>query len=192
MSAWQAVEGLIGVLSTGPARVLPAGHASLTRPAVVGDLPAVVVTADEVAEHAAGLGGLVRNRPPNGTASTATRCSGQLALELWAADQATMKTLADAIFHALAPTNEALAKAGFMRLTVRAIGPIEQVPLGGGTTATALRMTVGCTFAHETVAAEDPDGDHLIGTIHVEMQDGLHEVMELTPAVRDRLHPPKP
>jgi hypothetical protein len=178
VSAWQAVGDLIKALGSVPVAVLPAGHASLVRPGAPADLPAIVVTADDVSEQAAGVGGLVRSRSPEGTPVTATRCSGALALELWAADQAAIIKLADATFEALAPTADAVSKSGFLRLAVRAIGPVMRVPLDPAGPATALRMAVGCSFAHETSAVEAVGGG-AIKTVFVDMQDGLHEVMEL-------------
>jgi hypothetical protein len=194
MSAWQALNGVIEMLSAIPTAVLPAGNASLVRPVAIDDLPTIIVTAEDVSEQSSGVGRLVRNQPKGGPASTASRCAGRLTLELWAADETAMTDLAAATFAALAPTRRALADAGFIRLTVRAIGPIDHAPLGGDTAV--LRQSIGCSFDHETVPAVDADGDRRLESVYVEMQDGLNEVMELgaplTPPVRALIHPPKP
>src|ERR1044072_8360991 len=124
MSAWQAVEDLIGVLSTGAPGLPAAGHVSMTRPVSGGALPAIVVTAEDVAEQSAGVGRLVGNGSPHGGPTTTSRCSGRLAIELWAPGEPVMRQLAEATKSALAQPAAAAAGRRFLRLAVRAFGPI--------------------------------------------------------------------
>jgi len=179
MSAWQAIQKLQLLLGEIPSDTLPVGHCSTARPSATSDLPAVVVSAEDVDEISAGLGGLVATRRlpgPGWESSTATRCSGVLAVELWTATAAAMVELADATFQALRSTPAGLAQTGFTSLTVRSIGPSEQAPLGE---TGALRMAVRCSFSHETVTTGAADTEGLIRTVHVELIDELHEGMEI-------------
>ncbi len=192
MSAWQAIQKLTDVLGTLPATALPAGHASSIRPTTIADLPAIVITAEDVAERGAGVGGLVRNAPAPGPSSLGSRCSGRLVLELRAAGQPAMKRLSDATFAALAPS-KAIADAGFLRLTVRDVGAIEPAPVEA---TSALLLTVTCAFTHEAVAQDSSDAG-AIKTVFVDIQGDPHEVVELgaplTADERDALiHSPTP
>lgn len=177
MSAWQAIQQLQGLLGDIPPGVLPAGHCSTARPSAASQLPAAVLSADDVEEISAGLGGLVGAGPPPVTgSSTATRCSGILAVELWTTSAGAMDDLAEATFTALRSTPAGLAETGFTRLTVRSLGPSESAPLGQGA---ALRMPIRCAFAHESVTPAPAVTEGLIRTIHVELIDELHEVMDI-------------
>ncbi len=176
MSAWQAIQQLQALLGEIPTAVLPAGRATTARPSATAQLPAAVVSAEDVDEISAGLGALVGpGRPPATGPSTAMRCSGILTVELWTATATAMDDLAEATFTALRSTPAGLAETGFTRLTVRSIGPSEPAPLGPGA---ALRMAIRCAFAHESVTTP-VDTEGLIQTIHVELIDELHEVMDL-------------
>jgi hypothetical protein len=191
MSVWQVVDDLIELLRADASNAPPAGHVSLTRPAASADLPAIVVTAQDVADEAAGVGRLVENRPAGGAPATASRCSGRLALELWAADQAEIDKLSDATFRALATTATTGARLRFLRLAVSGYGPIEHVPLTPD--AAVLRMPVVCAFIHEIVVLADADSQSAIRTIRVELGNDVDELMELrapqTPP-DPVLHPP--
>lgn len=179
MSAWLAIQKLQSLLAEIPVDVLPAGHCTTTRPAATSELPAIAVSADDVAETSAGLGGHVGTRRLPGPAwasSTATRSTGTLGVELWAVGATAMGALAEATFSALRATPTALAEAGFERLTVRSVGPGEQLALGD---ADALRMAIGCAFSHEAVPPAAAETEGLIRTVHVELTDELHEVMEI-------------
>jgi hypothetical protein len=182
VSAWQAVQSLIELLGAIPPGVVPASHVSARRPAAPADLSAVVVSAAEVTELPAGVGGTVATRRLSATAwssVTATRSEGQLAIELWAADAAGMTALANAAFAALRPSASKLAEAGFLRLAVRSAGPIDEALLGVGGSDTALRLPIGCSFAYEAATPEETGPGGLIKTIHVDVRDDFHEVMEL-------------
>ena len=177
VSAWQAIQQLQGLLGEIPTGLLPAGHCSTARPSAAAQMPAAVVSADDVDELSGGLGGLVgASHPPATGASTASRCSGILGIELWAATPAAMNDLAEATFAALRSTPAGLAETGFSRLTLRSIGPGEQAPVGEGA---ALRMPIRCAFAHESVTPAPDGGEGLIQTVHVELLDELHEVMDI-------------
>jgi len=174
MTAWQAVQSLIQLL--GPA----APHVSGRRPAAVGDLPAVVASVTEANDVASGLGGLVETRKLSDTAwssVTASRCSGVFAIELWADAENALGALAESVIDALGPDAHT---AGFLRLSVQSVGPIEQSPLGLAGTATALRLPLGVAFVHETPTAEDTGPGGIVKTVHVDLSDDFHEVMEIT------------
>jgi hypothetical protein len=179
MSTWQAIQSLTMVLSDLSVDVLPAGGASMARPATSGDLSAIVVSATEVKEDSAGVGGVVEAWPAKTPSSRAARCSGRLALELWGQDTAAVMALAAATFEALRPQSPALGQAGFLRLSVHSTGPIEQAPMGTGGSVTGSRMTVGVSFVHETTPVEDHGPHAPIASIDVELQGGLEEVFAL-------------
>ena len=171
MTAWQAAQSLITLLEgTAP-------HVSARRPSAAGDLPGVAVSVSEASDVGAGLGGLVETRRLSDTAwtsVTASRCAGVFALELWAADNGAVNTLADAVMAALTAGAE-----GFQRLTVQSFGPIDVAPLGFAGDATALRLPVGVAFVHETPLSEDTGPDGIVKTVHVELSDDFHEVMDI-------------
>src|SRR4051794_10096444 len=138
MTAWQAVGSLISLLGS----AAPAGHVSARRPAAAADLPGVAVAVEDAQDIGAGLGGLVETRKLSDTAwssVTASRCSGTFAVELWAQDAAAVNALAEAVMAKLAPGADTLA-AGFLRLSVQSLGPIEVAPLGFSGAATALTL----------------------------------------------------
>ena len=177
MTAWQAAQSLIQLLQT----AAPADHVSARRPAAAADLPGVVVSVTQATDIAAGLGGLVETRKLSDTAFssvTASRCSGVFAVELWAAGEDAVSTLADVVIGALGPDADTLA-AGFLRLSVQSVGPIEQAPLGFAGTATALRLPLGVAFVHETPTAKESGPGGIVKTVHVELSDDFHEVMEI-------------
>jgi hypothetical protein len=172
MTAWQAAQSLIAVL----ADTAPAGHVSARRPSATGDLPAVTVAVSEAADIGAGLGGLVQTRKLSETAwasVTATRTEGVFALELWAADLAAVNALADAVMDALAPGE------AFIRLSVRSFGPIDVAPLGFAGTTTALKLPLGVAFVHETPQTEEIGPGGIVKTVHVDLRDDFHEVMDI-------------
>jgi hypothetical protein len=172
MTAWQAAQSLIALLED----TAPAGHVSARRPSAAGDLPAVAVAVSEANDIAAGLGGLVQTRKLSETAwasVTATRTEGVFALELWAADAGAVNALAAAVMDALGPDE------AFMRLSVRSFGPIDVAPLGFGGNATALKLPLGVAFVHETPLTEDIGPGGIVKTVHVDISDDFHEVMDI-------------
>jgi hypothetical protein len=174
MPVWQAIQSLIEVLRTIPSDVVPAEHVSARRPDVAADLPAVVVSAQEVSELPAGLGRLVGTRRLSDTAwssTTATRSSGQFLVELWASDQAELDALAEAAFGQLEGQAEAVTAAGFLFLSVRSAGPMEQAGLGVAGTETALRLPIGCSFSFEAVTPEETGPDGIISHVEVEVRE---------------------
>jgi hypothetical protein len=175
MTAWQAVQSLIALLDD----VVPAGHVSGRRPAATGDLPALAVSAAGVTDIGSGLGGLVETRRLSDTAwasVTATRCTGVLTAELWAAGD--VGPLADAVVAALADA-AAVGAAGFLMLSVESVGAIDEAALGFAGDDTALRLPLGLAFVHETPVSEDTGPGGIVKTIHVDLQDDFHEVMDL-------------
>jgi hypothetical protein len=186
MSAWEALEDLIEALRAATPGDLVDGRVSLTRPASGDPLPAVVVAAEDVAEQSAGVGRLVGNAAPDGGPTTTSRCSGRLRSELWAADEPAMTQLAEAVMAALAPAGGAAARRRFHRLAVRAFGPIEHAPLTPDAGDALLRMSISCSFTHETPPTAEADSEHVIRTIRVELENGVEELVDLSAA------PPKP
>jgi hypothetical protein len=158
MTVWQAAQSLISLLD-----------ASARRPSAASDLPRVVVAVSEASDLGAGLGGLVGTRRISDTAwssITASRSAGVFALELWAADEAALNTLADTVMDRLVPGE------AFLRLSVQSLGPIDAVPPG-------LRLPLGVAFVHETPVSEDTGPDGIVKTVHVELSDDFHEVMDI-------------
>ncbi len=170
MTAWQAVQSLISLLEgTAP-------HVSARRPSAAGDLPGVTVAVSEASDSGSGLGSLVETRKLSDTAwssVTASRCTGVFALELWAADTNAVNSLADAVMNKLIPDD------AFLRLNVQSVGPIDVAPLGFGGTATALKLPIGVAFVHETPLSEDIGPGGIVKTVHVELSDDFHEVMDI-------------
>jgi hypothetical protein len=165
MTVWQAAQSLISLLD-GSAR----------RPSAASDLPSVVVAVSEASDLGAGLGGLVGTRRVSDTAwssITASRSAGVFALELWAADEPALNALADAVMDRLVPGE------AFLRLSVQSLGPIDVAPLGFAGAATALKLPLGVAFVHETPATEDTGPDGIVKTVHVELSDDFHEVMDI-------------
>jgi hypothetical protein len=176
------MQSFIGILETMPTTVVPADHIGARRPSATADLPSVVVAATEVRDTLAGIGGVVATTRLSQTAWTstsATRSSGLFALELWAGDDAAIGQLAEEAFQALEGPPESLSAAGFLRLAVTSVGPIEQAALGVTGSDTALRLPIGCSFAFEAVTPEDIGPDGIIKHVHVEMKDEFDEVMDL-------------
>jgi hypothetical protein len=172
MTAWQAAQSLISLLEG----TAPAGHVSARRPAATGDLPAVAVAITGASDAGSGLGSLVETRRLSDTAwssVTASRTTGVFALELWAADTNAVNTLADGVMDKL------VAADAFLRLNVQSLGPIDVAPLGLAGTQTALKLPLGVAFVHETPLAQDTGPDGLIKTVHVELSDDFHEVLDI-------------
>lgn len=177
MSAWHALQQLQLLLGEIPAATLPAGNCSIARPVAATELPALAVSAAEVVEVSAGLGGLVEaRRMPGSSSSTSALCSGVLVVELWTAGAAGMTELAEATVAALQPTPAARAARGFSSLSLRSIGPSDRAALGDDD---ARRMSIACVFSHEAVTPAAEEGEGVISTVHVELLDELHEVMDI-------------
>ena len=179
MSAWQAVQELTALLQGLPPGAVPASHVGLRRPGTAGDLPAVVVSATDVEETQAGVGGIVGSRPLDETrwsSTNARRSAGTFGVELWAGDADGLGTLSDAVFDLIDGTGEVVAH-GFLRLTVRSVGPGETRPLGA---ATAIALPVTLAFAFEAVVDEDTGPHGIIRHVHVDMTDTFHEAMDLS------------
>src|SRR3954447_11249199 len=169
MTAWQAVQSLISLLEV----TAPAGHVSARRPAAATDLPGVAVAVSEASDSGSGLGSLVETRKLSDTvwsSITASRCTGVFAFELWAADANAVNALADAVMDKL------VASGAFLRLSVQSLGPIDLAPLGAGT---ALKLPLGVAFVHETPLSEGTGPGGIVKTVHVELSDDFHEVMDI-------------
>jgi len=184
LSAWQAIQSLIALLNAIPSNVVPHDHIGIRRPSAPADLPRIVVAASGIQEVLAGIGGLVGSRPVSATvwsSDSATAASGTFAVEMWAADEAPLEQIADAVFRALADP-AATSSAGFSLLSTSSVGPMDLAPLGSGGSSpspTALRLPLECSFSFESVVTQQTGPGGIIGHIHVELEDEINEVMDL-------------
>lgn len=181
LSGWGAIGGLIELLRRMPPEVVPASHVGLVRPSASGDLPAVVVSAEDIQEHGGGIGGLAGSRsasPGVWTPALAHRCAGVFRLELWAADEARIRALADAVFGVMSGPHR--AEAGFLRLATRSIDAIDSVPIGPAGVASAMLMPITAAFVFEEVVAEETGPGGVIKRIQVGIHDTFDEAMDVT------------
>jgi hypothetical protein len=175
------LKGLTGVLQSLPSSTIPSAHVSIGRPTSGGALPAIAVSATAVQDLPAGVGRLVGTTRLSDTvwsSTTGSRIAGEVSVELWAADQAAMTTLADAVFELLDDPS-VLEDAGFLRFAVASAGPVEEAVLGATGTDTALRMPIGCSFLFEAVVPAETGPDGLIKHVHVELTGVPDEAMDL-------------
>jgi len=180
MSAWRAMQRLIEVLDGLPEIIIPAGHVSASRPTAVDVLPAIVVWVTDVTDLPAGVGGLVGTRRLSDTAwstATASRASGIMALELWAADASVVMNLGDAVVALLEGSADVTGAAGFLRLAVQSAGPMEPTKLA--TQADAFMLPIACSFVFEDVSPDEPDPGGVIKQVHADLTDTFHEVVDL-------------
>ena len=167
-------------MRTLPATSIADAHIGNRRPSVPGDLPAIVVFARKVTEAAPGIGGLVGSRalsPAQWSTGTAMRSTGVAEMELWTADHESMDDLAALVFP-LAGDRLALAKAGFLQLSIRSVGPAEQVEVGDQGNA-AVRMGVTSRFEYEEVSAEEVGPGGIIRQLAVRLNGEVNENFEV-------------
>jgi hypothetical protein len=163
-----------------PATTIAHSHIGNRRPSVPADLPAIVVFARRVTEAAPGIGGLVGSRalsPTQWSTGTAMRSTGIAEMELWTVDHESMDDLAALVFP-LAGDRLALEKAGFLQLSIRSVGPVEQVEVGEQANA-AVRMGVTCRFEYEEVSAEEVGPGGIIRQLAVRLDGEVDESFEV-------------
>ena len=181
MSAWQAIQSLVGVLRRIPAGVVPPDHIGPSRPRAPAGLPAIAVAAHEVRESVSGVGGVVSSRRISETlwsSASGRTTTGRFELEGWAANEAAMTRLADAVFAVLGGPPETMAAAGFVRLTTTSVGPVDGARMAGAGPV-VLRLPIGCSFVFEAVVPEETGPGGIIRQVQVAIEDGFDEVMDL-------------
>jgi hypothetical protein len=150
-------------------------------------MPRIVVSASDVQELQAGIGGVVSSSQVSSTqwtSTTGTVSSGTFALELWAADETTLTNLANGVFTKLEDP-VAAAGAGFANLAAQSVGPTSLTTLDGLQPggATGLRLPVGCTFSFEAVTPVQTGPDGILTKVQVDVQQvdtsTVNEVMDI-------------
>lgn len=190
MPAWEALQSLVTLLKTLPPAVVAQDHVGFRRPSAAADLPRVVVSAGEVQDFPAGIGGVVGSHKVSNTSwssDTSEFTSGTFTIELWGAagDETGLVNLATAVFGKLGDPAAAGA-AGFAKLAAQSIGPINLTTLDGLQPggAVGLRLPVAASFSFEAVTPAMVGPDGIIKTVHIDVHEldtnDVNEAMDLT------------
>jgi hypothetical protein len=186
--AWEALQSLITLLKTLPAALVAQDHVGLRRPSGPADLPRVVVSASDVEDLQAGLGGIVSSHQVSSTSwasDTGILSSGTFMIELWATDETTLVNLATGVVGVL-ENSAAAAGAGFGKLTIQSAGPINLTTLDGQPPGsdTGLRLPVGGIFSFEAVSTVQTGPGGIIKQVDVDVQEldtsGVDETMNIS------------
>jgi len=145
-----------------------------------------VVAAKGLREQLVGIGGIVGTDRISNTAwrsRTATSTAGEFQVELWATDEPAVNNVLDAVFSVVGDS-VTVAASGFSMLSTVSVGPIDLTPLGVVTAgappaATALREVIEFAFSFESVVPQETGPDGLIKRVHVELDAGIGEVMDI-------------
>lgn len=177
MSASKAAQSIIGVLKGIPAGLIGPDRIGFSGPAQATDLPLVAVALGPVREPPIGIGGTagLAFDGAQWIASTGTRISGQLRVEMWTAGVVQMNALVDGVLAFLEDSTAALHANGFTAFQTAAIRATEGLLLADQTPA--LHATLEYSIVHEDVTTLTTGAGGIIREIDVAIDGQFDENM---------------
>jgi len=179
LAASQAIQSFIAILQKIPPATIAADHIGLVGPAQAGDMPLIAVSLLAAAESPIGIGGVagIGFDGAQWTVSTGTRTTGQMQVDIWAANAAAMNQISGAISTLLAGASADLTNAGFVLFQTAATIPGTGMQLSGG--GAGLHTALTFSIVHEDIASPviGPGGE--IHEVDVTIDSQFHETMTL-------------
>lgn len=182
MGAWRTVGDAIELLKAIPSAVIPTSHIGTASPSTSQGLPAIAVALKDAHESPSSLGGLVGTNAVSEDEwleQRVIRTAGVMQLLMYAAGADDLDELTQATATVLEDYVE-LRKRGFLGFSILSIGPGEEKDIGRSQQAGAFSRTIECSIVHEEIPDDDSGPGGLIRSVHVEMNERFHEVMDVT------------
>ncbi len=174
--SWKAVLRFEEALKT----VLPPEHIALKRPYTKDDLPVIVLSAKDMRELPLGIGRVLENErisDKQWKESVGAKVAGDLSLEIWAANGAEVRTIAETVFQLINNFQKHLYNIGFVKICAAKISPIETIEISDGTPAVIV-IIFSIVFEEINTTTVGPGG--IIKQVQATFNDPVNGMAEET------------